>query len=145
MMSEKELLDDKFLKALIKSDGIKSPSMDFTAAIMSKIPKRETIATESSRLMGKNLTLSIFIIIAFLNLVVFYFVWPYLSVWIPENSPIYFIIDNLKLIVKSHLLTIIQRSTTISLLIVIALGSITIIGKEEIIDLFQKGSRKTAS
>ncbi len=144
-MSEKELLDDKFLKALIKSDGIKSPSMGFTAAIMSKIPKREVVTRESSRILGKNLTLLIFIIIAFLNIVIFYFIWPYLSVWIPENSPVFFIIDNLTVVVKSHLMTIIQRSTTISLLIVIALGSITIIGKEEIVELFQRASRKTAS
>jgi len=144
-MSEKEILDDRFLKALIKSDGIKSPSRDFTKNIMARIPKREVIAKESTRIVGKNLTLSIFILIGLLNIIILYFVWPYLSVWIPENSFFLFVLDNLKILVKSHMMTIIHRSTTISLLLTITLGSITIIGKEEIIEMFQKTNRKAAS
>ncbi len=144
-MSEKEILDDRFLKALIKSDGIKSPSRDFTKNIMARIPKREVIAKESTRIVGKNLTLSIFILIGLLNIIILYFVWPYLSVWIPENSFFLFVLDNLKILIKSHMMTIIHRSTTISLLLTITLGSITIIGKEEIIEMFQKTNRKAAS
>jgi hypothetical protein len=144
-MSEKEILDDRFLKALIKSDGIKSPSRDFTKNIMARIPKREVIAKESSRIIGKNLTLSIFMLIGLLNAIILYFVWPYLSVWIPENSFFLFVLDNIKILIKSHMMTVIHRSTTISLLLIITLGSITIIGKDEIIDLFQKTNRKAAS
>lgn len=144
-MSEKEILDDKFLKALIISDGIKSPSLDFTANIMARLPKREAIAIESSRIIGKNLTLSIFIIVGLLNSMILYFLWPYLSIWIPENSFILFILENLKILVKSHMMTIIHRSTTISLLLIITLGSITIIGKDEIIDLFHRTNKKAAS
>ena len=144
-MSEKEILDDKFLKALIKSDGIKSPSRDFTKNIMARIPKREVITKESSRIIGKNLTLFIFILIGLLNSIILYFIWPYLSVWIPENSFYLFVFENVKVLIKSHLMTIIHRSTTISLLLIITLGSITIIGKEEIVELFHKTKRKMAS
>ncbi len=144
-MNEKEKIDDQFLKALIKSDGIKSPSFNFTANIMAKIPGRDVVVKESSRLIGKNLTLLIFLLVGIINIVLIYFIWPYLTVWIPENSFLMFLIDNIQLFVRSYVMTVIQRSATVSLLIVIALGSIIIIGREEILETYHRFTNRTAS
>ena len=145
MMSERDKIDDKFLQALIKSDGIKSPSFNFTAKIMAKIPGKEIVVEESSRLIGRNLTLLIFILIGIVNAVLLYFLWPYLSVWIPENGFLMFMLDNIQLAIRSHVLTVIQKSATISLLLVIILGSITIIGREEILESFHRFTKRTVS
>jgi len=144
-MTEIEKIDDKFLQALIKTDGIRSPSFNFTNAVMARIPKKEVVVEESTRLIGKNLTLLIFVLIGILNIALIYFLWPYISVWIPENSFVLFIIENIKLFARSYVLTLVQRSATISLLLVITLGSITIIGKEEIQETFSKFTKRTAS
>ncbi len=144
-MNQQEKIDDQFLKALIKSDGIKSPSFNFTAKIMAKIPTGEVIVEESSRLIGKNLTLLIFVLVGIANAVLLYFIWPYLSIWIPENGFLMFLIENTQLFVRSYFMTVIQGSATISLLLVIALGSITLIGREEIIETFQRFTKRMAS
>jgi len=144
-MSKQDKMDDLFLEALIKSDGIKSPSFNFTAKIMAKIPSREIVVEESSRIIGKNITLLIFIIIGIANMALIYFIWPYLSVWIPENSFLMFIINNIEVFIRSYVMTIIQRSATISLLLVIGLGSITIIGKEEIVETYHRYTGRAAS
>lgn len=144
-MNGQDKIDDLFLKALIKSDGIKSPSFNFTAKIMARIPSREIVVEESSRLIGKNLTLLIFILVGIANMVLLYFVWPYLSILIPENSFLMFIIDSMEAFIRSYVMTIIQRSTTISLLLVIGLGSITIIGKEEILETYHRYTGRAAS
>ena len=145
MMNEKDKIDDQFLQALIKSDGIQSPSFNFTAKIMAKIPSREVVVEESSRLIGKNLTLLIFILVGIANAALLYFLWPYLSVWIPENSFLMFMVENIQLAVRSHIMTVIQRSATVSLLLVIILGTITIIGREEILETFHRFTKRTTS
>lgn len=144
-MNELDIKDDQFLKALIKSDGIKSPSFNFTAKVMAKIPNRDIVIEESSRLLGRNLTLLIFLLVAIINVILIYLIWPYLSVWIPENSFVMFLLENVKLFVESYITTIIHRSATISLLIIIALGSITIIGREEIIETYHRFTKRAAS
>ena len=145
MMNEIDKIDDQFLQALIKSDGIKSPSFNFTAKIMEKIPTHEVVVDESSRLIGKNLILLIFILVGIANAVLLYFLWPYFSVWIPENGFILFMLENIQLAVRSHIMTVIQRSATVSLLLVIVLGSITILGREEILETFHRFTKRTVS
>jgi len=141
-MNERDKIDDLFLKALIKNDGIRTPSNNFTANIMAKIPAREVVIQESSRLFGKNLTLFIFLLVGIINVIVLYFIWPYLSVWIPENSFAMFIIENITIFLRSYISNLVNLSATLSLLFVIIIGSITIFGKDEIVSNVQRFSKR---
>jgi cation transport ATPase len=134
--------DDEFLKSLITSDGLESPSVTFTEKLMAKILQPKTVVQESSRLIGKNFTLIIFLLVGLANILLFYFIWPYLTVWMPENSFFVFAVTNIKIFVQSHLISLMQRSASLSLLIIIGLGTITIFGKDEIFQSFQKITRR---
>jgi len=142
-MKQQEQLHDTFLKSLIKSDGLMKPSYDFTAKLMAKLPFEHKLAQEPSPFIGRNLTLLIFLLVAFINFIVLYLIWPYLSVWLPENSIVLFILDQAELLIRSHFATIINRSATISMVLVIGLGTTTLIGREEITHLFFKQNNKT--
>jgi len=135
-------IEDKFFKSLIKSNGLNSPSADFTANVMSQIIAPTMRHQTSSRLLGKNLTLGIFVLVGIINILIFYFIWPYITVWIPENSFFIFALNNLKLFIQSHLLTLVQRSASLSLLFIISLGIITLFGKEELFHQFQKITKR---
>lgn len=141
-MERQDQIEDLFLKALIKNGGLKTPSKDFTTRIMAKIPSTLTVVQESSRLIGKNLTLLIFVLVGIVNLLIIYFVWPYLSIWLPENSLLLFLIESANSFLRTYFVELVSRSATISLLFVIALGSITILGKDEIMNKFQRFGKK---
>jgi len=115
-------VEDLFLKALIKNDGLKTPSRDFTSLVMSRLPVAEKIVVESSKMIGKNITWLIFGLIALVNIIIIYFLWPYLSVWIPENSLIAIVLDKANGFVSHYLTSFISRSATLSLLIIIGTG-----------------------
>lgn len=141
-MEQQDHIEDLFLKALIKNGGLKTPSKDFTARIMAKIPNTKIVAQESSRLIGKNLTLFIFALVGIINLLIIYFVWPYLSIWLPENSLLLFLLENANTFLRTYFLELVSRSATVSLLIVIGLGSITILGRDEILNRIQSFKKK---
>lgn len=135
---DKEQLEDLFLQALIKNDGLKVPSRNFTSSVMSKLPKKQVVVEESSKFIGRNLTILIFSLVAIINVVVLYLLWPYLSVWIPENSLITIILDSVTLFIKDYASRIFNQSATVSLLIIIGFGIFILIGREE----FQKAISK---
>lgn len=135
---EIEQVEDLFLKALIKNDGLKVPSKNFTASIMAKLPSPKVVAEESTRFLGRNLTLIIFGIVAVINIIIIYFLWPYFSVWIPENSVIGMVLDNLSALVSGYATRIFHQSITISLLLIIGLGIFVLIGKDSFQHAFQK-------
>jgi len=135
---DKEQLEDLFLQALIKNDGLKVPSRNFTSSVMSKLPKKQVVVEESSKFIGRNLTILIFSLVAIINVVVLYLLWPYLSVWIPENSLVTIILDSVTLFIKDYASRIFNQSATVSLLIIIGFGIFILIGREE----FQKAISK---
>ncbi len=135
-------VEDLFLKALIKNDGLKTPSKDFTALVMSKLPVAEKIVVESSKVIGKNITWLIFGLIALINLLILYFLWPYLSVWIPENSLIAIVLDRANGFVAHYLTSFISRSATLSLLIIIGIGGYFLLENSAIKLGFQKITKR---
>lgn len=141
-MNQDEHIEDLFLKALIKNDGLKTPSKDFTSRVMAKIPSGKVVVEESSRFIGKNLTLLIFFLIGIINLIIIYFIWPYLSVWLPENSVLAFIVENANGFIRSHITQIANRSATIFLLLIIGIGIIVILGREETMSSLQKITKR---
>jgi len=141
-METQNNIQDKFLKSLITNDGLESPNFDFTSRLMAKIPTRKVMIQESSRLIGKNITLLIFILIGVINLTILYFAWPYISVWIPENSITSFILGNLNNLLQNYISQLVSRSLTISLIFVIIVGSISIIGIDELGNSFHRLYKK---
>lgn len=139
---EKEQLEDLFLQALIKNDGLKVPSRNFTASVMSKLPKKQIVVEESSKFIGRNLTILIFSLVAIINIVVVYFLWPYFSVWIPENSIVTLVLDSVKLFILDYAGRIFNQSATLSLLLIIGFGVFFLIGKDEFQKVFNKFSKK---
>lgn len=135
-------LEDLFLQALIKNDGLKVPSKNFTATIMSKLPKKQVVVEESSKFIGKNLTLLVFGLVAIINIIVLYFLWPYLSVWIPENSFVNIIFDSITIFVKEYASRIFNQSATVSLIFIIGLGVFVLIGKDEFQKIFNKFTKR---
>ncbi|OYT15442.1 MAG: hypothetical protein B7C24_13075, partial [Bacteroidetes bacterium 4572_77] len=138
MMNKQDYINDAFFQSLIKKDGLQKPSQDFTSKLMARIPINNAVVAEPVKLVGRNLTLLIFTIVGFINLATIYFIWPYLSVWIPENSLLIFIIDQINILISSHISSMIERSATISLFLVITLGITTLIGVDEIGSWFSK-------
>lgn len=139
---DKEQLEDLFLQALIKNDGLKVPSRNFTATVMSKLPKKQVVVEESSKFIGRNLTILIFALIAIINMIVLYLLWPYFSVWIPENSLVNIILDSMTLFVKDYASRIFNQSATVSLLVIIGFGIFVLIGREEFQKAFSKFSKR---
>lgn len=129
--NEKDHIEDLFLKALIKNDGLKVPSRDFTSKVMAKIPSGKVVIEESSRFMGRNLTLLIFFLVGIINLVVLYFLWPYITVWVPENSMLTLIFDSIILFAKDYASRIFDQSATIALLFIIGFGVFVIVGSRD--------------
>lgn len=141
-MNQDPHIEDLFLKALIKNDGLKTPSRDFTKNIMAKIPTGKVVVEESSRFLGRNLTMFIFFLVGVINLVILYFIWPYLSVWLPENSILAFMLENANNFLSQHISQLFERSATISLLLIIGLGLFILLGRDETMDGLQKLFKK---
>ena len=141
-MNKDPHIEDLFLKALIKNDGLNTPSRDFTKNIMAKIPTGKVVVEESSRFIGRNLTMFIFFLVGMINLVILYFIWPYLSVWLPENSILAFMLENANNFLSQHISQLFERSATISLLLIIGLGLFIILGRDETMDGLHKLYKK---
>lgn len=141
-MKENEAIEDLFLQALIRNDGLKTPSRDFTSRVMANIPSGKVVVKESSRFIGKNLTLLIFFLVAIINLIIIYFVWPYLSVWIPENSLLTVVIENTNTFLRHYASQFFNRSATVSLLIIIAFGVFILFGRDEMMNGWNKITKR---
>lgn len=141
-MNQDPHIEDLFLKALIKNDGLKTPSRDFTKHIMAKIPTGKVVVEESSRFVGRNLTMFIFFLVGVINLVILYFIWPYLSVWLPENSILAFMLENANNFLSQHLSQLFERSATISLLLIIGFGLFILLARDETMDGLHKLYKK---
>jgi hypothetical protein len=139
---EQQELEDLFLQALIRNDGLKVPSRNFTASVMAKLPKKQLVIEESSKFIGKNLTILIFVMVAIINIVVLYFLWPYFSLLIPENSFVNIIIDSASVFVGEYANKIFNQSATVSLLVIIGFGIFVLLGREESQKLIGKFSKK---
>lgn len=138
----KEELEDLFLQALIRNDGLKVPSKNFTASVMSKLPKKQIVVEESSKFIGKNIAIIMFGIVALINVAILYFIWPYLSVWIPENSFVNIIIDSISIFVGEYANRLFNQSATVSILFIIGFGLFILIGKEEFQKILHKFSKR---
>lgn len=141
-MNKRNNIEDAFFQSLIKSDGLLKPSLDFTNKLMARLPIKNIEIQQSSSLIGRNITLFIFVLIGFINLLTIYLLWPYISVWLPENSIFLFIIDQANTLLHSYVTALFNRSATLSLLLVIILGVITIIGKDVINNWFYHSNHK---
>lgn len=141
-MNQDPHIEDLFLKALIKNDGLKTPSRDFTKNIMAKIPTGKVVVEESSRFVGRNLTMFIFFLVGVINLVILYFIWPYLSVWLPENSILAFMLENANNFLSQHISQLFERSATISLLLIIGFGLFILLARDETMDGLHKLYKK---
>jgi hypothetical protein len=129
---EKENMDDLFLQALIKNDGLKVPSKSFTKIIMDRLPNKQIVIEESSHFIARNLTLLIFLLIAIINVVIVYFLWPYISIWLPENNFINIILDSISFFARDYISRIIEQSATVSLLFIIGIGGFVLLGGDAV-------------
>jgi hypothetical protein len=109
---------------------------------MSKLPKKQVVVEESSKFIGRNLTLLIFILVGIINMLILYFVWPYISVWIPENSLVDIIISSLLIFIQDYAGRLFNQSATISLLFIIGFGIFIIVGKDEFQRFLSKFSKR---
>jgi hypothetical protein len=120
---------DLFLKSLFSENHLMSPSLGFTAGILAKIHQKASIPSESVvSTAGKNITFLIFILIALINLILVNVVWPYVSVWLPEEGILRYLLENLNTLVLDYALGFISSTFTFSLLFIIALASFSLFG-----------------
>lgn len=141
-MKENEPIEDLFLQALIRNDGLKTPSRDFTKRVMANLPSGKVVVQESSRFIGKNLTLLIFFLIAIINLIIVYLIWPYLSVWLPENSLFAVVIENANTFLRHYVSQFMDRSATVSLLIIIGISIFVLFGRDEMLNGWNKITKR---
>lgn len=125
---------DTFLKSLFNEDYLLSPSLNFTANIMANIQEKESLAVNPSvSTVGKKVTFLIFGLIALINLAVVFFVWPYVSVWLPEEGIIRYLLDNMNTVFLDYLIRIFSRTFSLSLIFIIALASFSLFGIDDIL------------
>jgi len=124
-----EVEQDNFLKSLFNEDCIMSPSLNFTANIMVKIQAKESaIITPAINTVGKKVTFLIFGLIALINLTIVFILWPYVSVWLPEEGLFRYLLENLNSVVSDYILRIFMRTVSFSLIFIIILGSFSLLG-----------------
>ncbi|MBN2237487.1 MAG: hypothetical protein JW729_07995 [Bacteroidales bacterium] len=123
---------DAFLKSLFNEDYLMSPSLNFTASILEKVQQREGLTeTPAVSVVGKNITFLIFGLIALLNLVVLFIVWPYISVWLPEEGILRYLLQNVNTVFANYIYHIFTRTFSFSLLFIIALASFSLFGIDD--------------
>ena len=97
---------------------------------------------ESSRFIWKNLTIFIFFLIAIINLIIVYLLWPYLSVWLPENSLFAVVVDNANTFIRHYVSQFMDRSATIFLLVIIAISLFVLLGRDEMLNGWNKITKR---
>ena len=129
-----EVDQDTFLKSLFNENYLLSPSLNFTANIMANVQQKESLASEYSvSTVGKKITFLIFGLIALINLTVVFIIWPYISVWLPEEGIIRYLLENVNTIFLDYVIRIFTRTFSLSLIFIIALASFSLFGIDDIL------------
>jgi hypothetical protein len=130
--TDQSVLNDPFLKTLFKEEQLAQPSENFTANIMAKLKQKQQIVIDGSlNAVGKKITYLIFGLIALLNVSLLYLIWPYLSVWLPEEGILSYLLDNLNNVLINYAQHIFSRTFSLSLLFIIVLSSISLFGMDD--------------
>lgn len=123
---------DTFLKSLFNEDFLMSPSLNFTANVLASIKQKENLALDSSvSAVGKKVTFLIFGLIALINLVVVFIIWPYVSVWLPEEGLFRYLLENMNSVFLDYVIRIFTRTFSFSLIFIIALASFSLFGVDD--------------
>ncbi|MCD6091588.1 MAG: hypothetical protein J7J72_08820 [Bacteroidales bacterium] len=123
---------DMFLKSLFNEEYLMAPSMNFTANIMAVIQQKESLTPNPSiSAVGKNVTFLIFGLIALINLVVIYIIWPYVSVWLPEEGLLRYLLENINSVFLDYVIRIFSRTSSFSLIFIIALATFSLFGIDD--------------
>ncbi len=125
---------DTFLKSLFNEDYLLSPSLNFTANIMASVQQKESLALDPSvSAVGKKVTFLIFGLIALINLVVVFVLWPYVAAWLPEEGIIRYLIENMNTVFVDYIIRIFSRTFSFSLIFIIALASFSLFGIDDVL------------
>ncbi len=120
---------DTFLKSLFNENHLMSPSLNFTTNIMAAIQQKDSLAFDSGiNTVGKNVTFLIFGLIALINLTVVFIIWPYVSVWLPEEGLFRYMLENINTVFLDYVVRIFSRTISFSLIFIIALASFSLFG-----------------
>jgi len=126
------LEQDTFLKSLFNEDYLLSPSLNFTANIMASVQQKESLALDPGvSAVGKKVTFLIFGLIALINLAVVFIIWPYISVWLPEEGIVRYLLENMNTVFLDYVIRIFTRTFSFSLLFIIALASFSLFGIDD--------------
>lgn len=123
---------DAFLKSLFNEDSLMAPSLNFTSNILESIKKKESFATSQAvSPVGKKVTFLIFGLIGLINLVVVFIIWPYVSVWLPEEGILRYLLENVNSVFLDFVISIFSRTFSFSLLFIITLASFSLFGVDD--------------
>lgn len=124
---------DHFLKSMFNESYLMSPSLNFTTNLMAVIQK-ETIGIKApASSVGKKVTFFIFGLIALINITLIYIIWPYVSVWLPEEGIVRYLLDNMNSVFVDYIIRIFTRTFSFSLIFIIALASFSLFGIDDFI------------
>lgn len=123
---------DTFLKSLFNENHLLSPSLNFTANIMASVQQKESLAIDPNvSTVGKNVTFLIFGLIALINLAVVFIVWPYVSVWLPEEGIVRYLLENMNTVFLDYVFRIFTRTFSFSLIFIIAIALFSLFGIDD--------------
>lgn len=123
---------DTFLKSLFNEDYLLSPSLNFTANIMASVQQKESLAIDPSvSAVGKKVTFLIFGLIALINITLVFIIWPYISVWLPEEGIVRYLLENMNTVFLDYVIRIFTRTFSFSLIFIIALASFSLFGVDD--------------
>ncbi len=103
MTTNKDILQDDFLKGLIQAQAIEEPSADFTQRVMQQAMAEQVrmASIHKHKVFVKYLTMSAFVLSsAAILLFLVYIVFPYVSVWLPDFQTILHSISTFELIAE---------------------------------------------
>ena len=125
---------DTFLKSLFNEDYLMSPSLNFTANIMAVVQQKESLALDPSvSAVGKKVTFLIFGLIALINITLVFIIWPYISVLLPEEGIIRYLLENMNTVFLDYVFRIFTRTFSLSLIFIIALASFSLFGIDDML------------
>jgi hypothetical protein len=134
MESYQEIEKDNFLKSLFNEDCLMSPSLNFTSNLMQKINAKDiAVSSAATNAVGKKITFLIFGLIALINICLIFFLWPYVSVWLPEEGLFRYFLENLNTIISAYAIRIFLRTASFSLIFIIILASFSLFGIDNIL------------
>ena len=123
---------DTFLKSLFNEDYLLSPSLNFTANIMASVQQKESLVIDPSvSAVGKKVTFLIFGLIALINLTLIFIIWPYISVWLPEEGIVRYLLENMNTVFLDYVIRIFTRTFSFSLIFIIALAAFSLFGVDD--------------